>query len=395
MNNGTRSLRVGALVLAAAMLTACGGESLGGDAEAQGSDDTVKIGLLVAKSGAFAPVGRDMENGLKLYLEQHDNKLGGRNVELVTVDEGETPQSGVAGVTRLVLEEQVDVVVGVTAGPTAIGSRDIFDSSEVPVLLGNTGAADLADKLASDWIWRASLDNRQPGRALGNKLASDASAGDVFLIAPDYSSGHEMLGGFKEHFPADRVVGEVYSPYGTTSDFSGYISQIRDSGADSIFSFFAGADAIQFVKQAHQFGLSDKVTHYSAGYVTDGAVLDAQGDSALGIFNSVRYNWDFDNPENQEFVPAYEKQFDGLPTGFAATMFDTALILDQAIASIDGDVTRAAINEALADVGTVNGVRGELSFDETRTVVQDFYLTEVQETADGLRNVTIEPLPMP
>src|SRR5688500_17086755 len=101
MNNGTRSLRVGALVLAAAMLTACGGESLGGDAEAQGSDDTVKIGLLVAKSGAFAPVGRDMENGLKLYLEQHDNKIGGKNVELVTVDEGETPQSGVAGVTRL------------------------------------------------------------------------------------------------------------------------------------------------------------------------------------------------------------------------------------------------------------------------------------------------------
>ncbi|WP_052668643.1 ABC transporter substrate-binding protein [Nitriliruptor alkaliphilus] len=355
----------------------------------------MKVGLLVAKSGTFAAVGRDMENGFTLYLEQNDNMLGGREVELVTVDEGETPQTGVAGVNRLVQQDAVDVLVGVVAGPTAIGGRDIFDSGQVPTLLANTGAVAFTDELASEWIWRTSQDNREPGQALAQKLAEDDSVGDVFLIAPDYSSGYEMLDGFKEHFPEDRVVGEVYTPFGTTSDFSGYLAQIRSSGADSIYSFFAGADAINFVTQYHQFGLADEVTHYSAGYVTDGPVLEAQGDTALGVFNSVRYNWDFENPENQAFVSTYVEKFDGLPTGFAASMYDTALILDRAISEVDGEVTRAAINEALGNIGTVSGVRGELSFDETRTIVQGWHLTEVQQTDDGLRNVTIEPLPNP
>lgn len=394
----TRSvfLRSLALVTAAAMVTACSGESLGsGSGSESGGKDSVKVGLLAAKSGVYSPAGRDMENGLKLYLEQHDNTLGGRNVELVTVDEGETPQSGVSGVSRLVQQERVDVVVGVTAGPAAIGGRDIFDSSQVPVLLGNTGAVALGEDQASEWIWRASLDNRDPGLALGKQLADDASVGKVYLIAPDYSSGYEMMDGFKKAFPANRIAGEVYTPFGSTPDFSAYLSKIRASGAKSVFSFYGGAEAIEFTKQYHQFGLSDKVNLYSAGYLTEGTALDAEGDAALGVFNSVRYNWDFDNPENKAFVPAYEKKFDTLPTGFAATMFDIGVILDKAIAQIDGDVTRFAINAALANVGTINGVRGELSFDDTRTVQQDFYLTEVQRTAGGLRNVTVGSLPRP
>ncbi|WP_091345714.1 ABC transporter substrate-binding protein [Micromonospora rhizosphaerae] len=98
---------MGALVLAAAatLLAACGGGSLGGaKADGNGSaGDTVKVGLLVAKSGVYASVGRDMENGFKLYLAEHGQKLGGKRVELVEVDEGESPQSGVAGATRELL----------------------------------------------------------------------------------------------------------------------------------------------------------------------------------------------------------------------------------------------------------------------------------------------------
>lgn len=390
------SFRVIAAASVAAMLTACGGASLGsGSGSGDGGEDSVKVGLLVAKSGVYSSVGRDMENGLKLYLEQHDNTLGGKKVELVTVDEGETPQSGVSGATRLVQQDQVDVVLGLTSGPTATGSRDIFDSSRVPVLMGNTGAVALGKDQASEWIWRASYDNMQPGIALGKRLADDTGAGKVFLMAADYSGGHETLAGFKQTFPADRIAGELYTPFGSTTDFSGYLSKIRASGATSVFTFYAGAEAIEFTKQYHQFGLSDKIKLYSAGFLTEGTALDAEGESALGVLNSTRYNWDLDNPQNKEFAPAYEKQFGAVPTVYAATMFDTGIILDKALAHLEGDVSPAAINDALAKIGTVNGVRGELSFDDTRTVSQHFYLTEVQQTPDGLRNVTLDVLPKP
>lgn len=388
-------LRVLAVASVFAMLTACGGESLGSSSDSSGGGDTVKVGLLVSKSGVYSSVGRDMENGLRLYLEQHDNTVGGKQVELVTVDEGESAQSGVSGATRLVQQDQVDVVLGVTSGPTATGTRDVFDGSQVPVLMGNTGAVVLGKDLASEWIWRASYDNGQPGRALGKKLAQDPSAGKVFLIASDYSGGHETLDGFKATFPADRIAGELYTPYGNTTDFSGYLSQIRASGASSVFTFYAGSEAIEFTKQYHQFGLSDKITLYSAGFLTEGTALDAEGEAALGVRNSTRYNWDLDNPENKEFSAAYERKYNAVPTVYAATMYDVGIILDKAVRQIEGDVTRAAIKQGLDNIGTVKGVRGDLSFDDTRTVRQQFYLTEVQRTDDGLRNVTLETLPRP
>ena len=387
-----RMVGVTALLTAAA---GCGGESLGSADGASGDDDTIKVGLLVAQSGVYSSVGADMEAGFRLFLDAHEGKFGDRKAEIVTVDEGDTPQSGVAAATRLVQQEQVDVVVGIVTSPTAMGSRDIFDSAGVPVLMGNTGAVALGGKLASDWIWRASYDNGDPGRALGAYLADDAKTDEVFLVAPDYAGGHESIAGFKETFPKARIAGELYTPFGTTSDYSSYLSQIRASGADTVFCFYAGGEAIEFTKQFAGFGLSDSVDLYSAGFLTDGATLEAEGKSALGVRNASRYNWDIDNAANQKFAPAYQKKYGRLPTIPAATMHDVGTILDAAVASIDGNVSRESINEALGGLSTLKGVRGDLEFDDTRTITATNYLTEVRQTDDGLRNVTIDTLPAP
>ncbi|MFI7643621.1 ABC transporter substrate-binding protein [Nonomuraea sp. NPDC049400] len=385
--------RLTVVAAAMAMLAGCGGSSLGQSDD--GGDDTLKVGLVVAQSGVYSAVGRDMEQGFRLFLKEHDNQIGGHDVEVVTVDEGETPQSGVVAATRLVQQEQVDVVVGVVTGPTAMGSRDIFDSSKVPVLLGNTGSIGLGGDLASDWIWRAAYDNRDPGRALGTYLAKDSSSGDVFLMAADYAGGHETIQGFKDTFPADRVAGEVYTPFGTTSDFSPYISKILASGASQVFCFYAGGEAIEFTKQAASFGLSSKVKLYGT-FLTDGAaLLKAEGQAALGVRNAIRYNWDLDNEQNKAFVAAYQDEYDVLPSTPAATMYDVGVILDRAVQDIGGAVTRESINDALGGIGSVDGVRGELKFDDSRTIVGPTYLTEVQKTPQGLLPVTIEALPRP
>jgi branched-chain amino acid transport system substrate-binding protein len=385
-----------ALAAVGLLAAGCGGQSLGASGGGgSGGDSTVKVGLLVSESGVYSSVGRDMENGFKYYLEQHGNKLGGKKVDLVTVDEGGTPQSGVAGVTRLVQQDQVDTLVGIVAGPTAAGGRDILDSAGVPTLLGNTGSVALGKDAKSDWIWRASYDNGDPGRALGAAMAKDSSAGNFFLIGADYSGGHETIGGFKQTFPADRIAGELYTPFGTTSDYSSYLSQIQASGAKNVFSFYAGGEAIEFTKQFNQFGLAGKVNLYSAGFLTEGAALDAEGQAALGVYNATRYNWDIDTPGNKQFEPGYEKKYGTVPTVYAATMYDVGVMLDKALAGIHGDVSRQAINDALKHLGTVHGARGDLHFDSTHTVVQNHYLTQVKQTDKGLRNVTLKKLPTP
>jgi branched-chain amino acid transport system substrate-binding protein len=385
------SLGVAGALLVATVLSACGGSSLGSTSKSS-DNGKVKVGVLVSLSGVYASVGKDMKNGFDLYLEQHGNKLGGRTVDLDVVDEGSEPQSGVAGATRLAQQDGVDVVAGIVSGPTASASRDIFDAAKVPVLMGNTGSVALGQKLKSDWIWRASYDNGDPGRLLGKELGADQSAGKVFLIGADYSGGHETLDGFKETFPKERIAGELYTPFGKTSDYSPYLAKIRASGAENVFCFYAGGEAIEFTKQFHQFGLDKTVKLYSAGFLTEGTALDAEGEAALGVLNASRYNWDLDNAENTKFVEAYQKKFDRLPTVYAANMYDIGIMLDKAIGSIDGAVTHDNLRDAIDKLGGVDGVRGHLEFDDTHTIKQPFYLLKVEKTPEGLRNVKVKDL---
>lgn len=376
------------------VVTSCGGEALGtsGNESSGASDDTVTVGVLVAQSGLFAPLGRDMQSGLQLYLDTHGGSLGGRKVALEVVDEGGSPQSGVAAATRLAQSRQVDVVTGVVAGPTAMAAREVLDPARMPVLLSNTGSVALGTNLKSEWIWRASYDNRDPGRLLGEELAKDTAAGDFFLIGADYSGGHEHLDGFKTTFPANRIKGELYTPFGKTSDYSPYLAKIRASGVKHVAAFFAGGEAIEFVKQFKAFGLSDSVKLYGFGFLTEGSALKAEGEAALGVLNATRYNWDLDNPENRKFVDAYQQKFGSVPTVFAANMYDIGGFLDKAIGSIKGEVTRDSVQKAIGSLGSMSGVRGNVEFDDNNTIVQGFYLTEVQQTKDGLRNVIVKDL---
>jgi branched-chain amino acid transport system substrate-binding protein len=377
-----------------AVLTACGGESLGdsGDSGGASAKEAVKVGVLVTLSGPFAQLGRDMQAGIELYLDTHGGKLGGRDVNLEVVDEGESPQTGVAAATRLAQSRDIDVVTGIVTSPTAMAAREVFHSAQMPVLLGNTGAAALGAKLKSDWIWRASYDNLDPGRLLGADVAKDISVGDFFLIGADYAAGHEHLDGFKEDFPSTRIKGELYTPFGTTSDYSPYLAKIRASGAKNVAAFFAGREAIEFVKQFEAFGLSTSVKLYGFGFLTEGTALTAEGTAALGVKNVTRYNWDLDNPENAAFVKAYEQKHGAVPTIYAATMYDIGLLLDKAVMSINGEVTRDTLQQAIKSLGAVSTVRGEVTFRQNNTISQTFHLTEVRQTDQGPRNVVVKNL---
>ncbi len=89
-----RSIWIAAVLsLIASVLAGCG-SSLREDQQAP-AEGPVKIGLLVPKSGVYAPLGKDMENGFRMYQDAKGGKLGGRAVEVVVADEGGGPESGV------------------------------------------------------------------------------------------------------------------------------------------------------------------------------------------------------------------------------------------------------------------------------------------------------------
>lgn len=382
-------------VTAAALLTACGGSgSLGGgdsdDAGTSGADDTtpVTVGLLVPTSGVYAPLGEDMRQGFELYLEQNDGQLGGREVELQVVDEGETPDTGVPGAQRLI-QQDVNAVVGIVNSATALGVRDAFEEAEVPLVIANAGADAITGERSSDYVWRTSFSNGDVAAALGPHAAENCES--VFLAAADYAAGKEATAGFQRTFTeaGGKVAGTVFTPFGTTTNYQPFLAQIQQSGADCVYVFYAGAEAVAFTQQYSQFGLKDDIQLYSSGFLTEGGVLKAAGEAATGVETSLHYTDQLDSERNQQFVEAYRAAYDEAPTVYAVQAYDAAQALDQAF---ENGVDGPAVIEGLESIDTIDSPRGEFGFDEGHGPEQTYYLRRVEQVEGNLVNVVVEDL---
>lgn len=257
------------------LATGCGGASLGTGDDNKRSGP-VKIGLLVPRSGTYKALGDDMKQGFELYVRQHGGRLGGREVQIVVADEGETADSGKAAAEKLVKQDRVLAVSGVVSSATVNGVKDLFESSRIPLVGSNASPTTLT---GTKYIWRTSYVNDEPGKALGGHVAERAG-GPVFLIAAGYQAGKDEIEGFKSTFlPAGGTIAgeEVYTPFPGTKNFQPYLSQIQNSGAKAVFCFYAGGAAVDFVKQYRDFGLAGKIPLYAPGFLTEGGVLKGQG----------------------------------------------------------------------------------------------------------------------
>jgi branched-chain amino acid transport system substrate-binding protein len=381
---------LGAVVVGAAA-AACGSSVGGGGSPTPTPGGPIKVGLVIPQAGVYAPLGTDMKNGWDLWLDKHQNMLGNYTVTTVTADEGDSPQTGVPAVQKLLQSDQVDVLVGIVNSSTALGVVNMVNEAKKLLVVSNAGAADITGKSRSPYIWRTSFTNAQVAGAMGKYLAGTGKT--AYAIAPDYAAGAEAIAGFTNAFTAGggSVVGSAKPAFGKTDDYQPFISKIKASGAQSTYCFFAGAEAVSFVKQYSQFGLSSQVPLFGSGFLTEGGVLAAQGDAAVGVETALHYSTELDNKANQDFKAAYQTKYGKPPTVYAVQTWDAANVLDRALRtanSLQGD----AISAALGSIGPIaDSPRGPWSFDG-QSPKQNFYLRKVEKRGDAYVNVVVQDL---
>lgn len=380
------------------VLSACGSSVGGGPAPepqpgAGGGGGTVRIGLVVPQSGVYAGLGEDMQQGWELWLAQNDGRFGDYTVETVVADEGETPQTGGAAVQQVLQSDRVDIVVGIVNSAVAINAAPLFAEAQKVLLVANAGAAAVTGANGNPYVWRASFQNAQIAAAMGDHLGGQAVEGGIFVIAPDYAAGDEVISGFSTAYEAagGTIAGTVKPPFGTTTDYQPFLTQIQQSGAGGTFCFFSGAEALSFVTQYEQFGLKATTPLYGSGFLTEGDVLQRQGQAAVGVQTTLHYSSVLDNPANQAFAQAYEAEYGEAPTVFAMQTWDSANVLNRALSeatALDGDTVSAALNS----LGTIDdSPRGPWIF-EGQNPTQNIYLRTVEQGEGRLVNAITQDL---
>ena len=168
----------------------------------------LKVGFMLPYTGTYAALGRAIENGFKLYVAEQGGKLGGREIEYVTVDDESEPAKAADNVNKLIKRDNVDVIVGTVHSGVQMAIVKAARDNNTLLIIPNAGVDEATGPLCAPNVFRVSFSNSQPGLAMGI-VAALRGYKTAATITWKYAAGEQSIGGFKETFEKANLPAEI------------------------------------------------------------------------------------------------------------------------------------------------------------------------------------------
>jgi branched-chain amino acid transport system substrate-binding protein len=363
----------------------------GGAAHAQAK---LKVGMMLPFTGTYAALGTAIDNGFKLYVQQHGGRLGGREIEYFVVDDESNPAKATENIQKLIDRDKVDVVVGTVHSGVAMAMAKVARDSNTLLMIPNAGADAITGPFCAQNIFRSSFTNWQPGYAMG-QVAAQRKYKTAVTITWKYAAGDESVNGFKEAFVkgGGKVLKDLTLPFPNV-EFQALLTEIAALKPDIVYAFFAGGGAVKFVKDYAAAGLNKTIPLVGPGFLTDGT-LEAQGDAAQGMLTTLHYADSLNTPRDDAFRLAYVKAYKLQPDVYAVQGYDAAQMLGIGLAAVKGDIGKRAEFAAAIEKATIDSPRGPFKVSKAHNPVQDIYLRQVEGKQNKAIGVAIKGLADP
>jgi branched-chain amino acid transport system substrate-binding protein len=228
-------------------------------AHADMSGGKIKIGVLTDLSGPYEQnSGAGSVEAARMAAEEFGNQIKGVPVEIVSADHQNKPDIGAAIARRWFDLEGVDAVTDLVNSAVGFAVLEIAKANNKTVLLTSAGSADFTGKACAPnnsvhWVY----DSYEIGSAIGQALPQLGKT--WFFVTADYVFGRAVQDGATAFIEKNggKVIGSVRHPLGT-NDFSSFMLQAQASKADVVAIANGGDDAINAVKTAREFGITEK-----------------------------------------------------------------------------------------------------------------------------------------
>jgi branched-chain amino acid transport system substrate-binding protein len=355
------------------------------------SADSIRVGLLAAKTGPLASGGIDMDLALNMFLKERGGSLAGRKVDLFVADTSGVPATARTKCQELVEKNNIDLLIGPLAAFEALAINDYVVQKQIPTI-GVAAAEDMTQRQATPWFVRVTSTSSQCAHPLAEYAAKELNYKRMITLADDFAYGHEMCAGFQRAFEDNggKIIQKIFPPL-TAPDYGSYIAQIKN--ADAIFLGTAGSNGFRFLRQFMEYGMKDKMAVIGGMTALDESQLRNFGDEVIGIVTTSWYSAELDNKPNQAFAPAFRKQFKYDPGFYAAATYVAGEVLEAALTALAGKpLDKKALIDAIR-ASHADTVRGTVNFDEFGNVVGAAYIRKVARKDGRLVNSVIKTYP--
>jgi branched-chain amino acid transport system substrate-binding protein len=355
--------------------------AMGAAAQAQ---DAVKIGLILPMTGGQASTGKQIDNAVKLYMQQYGDTVAGKKIEIILKDDAAVPDNTKRLAQELIVNDKVSFIAGFGVTPAALAAAPLATQAKVPEIVMAAGTSIITER--SPYIVRTSFTLAQSSTIIGDWAAKNGIK-KVATLTSDYAPGNDALTFFKQNFTAGggEIVEEVKVPL-ANPDFAPFLQRMKDAKPDAMFVFVPAGQGGNFMKQYAERGLTG-IKVIGPGDVMDDDLLNGMGDAALGAVTAHLYSAAHPSAKNKEFVAAYKKAFNQRPGFMAVGGYDGIHLIYEALKKTGGKTDGDGLIEAMKGMKW-ESPRGPVSIDpETRDIVQNIYIRKVEKVDGELYNV--------
>lgn len=375
------ALSIGALILTAA----CGGAAVDGSSGGDEGSEPIRIAVVTAQSGSFAPSGALQLEGIE-YAAKEANDAGGidgRKVELFIADNRSTPEGSVAAAQRLVQRNDARFIIGTVASPNTLAVLQKLEAWDALQIGTQSQSNALTGEECSARFFRSNVSDAMAFKALEAWL-EESKLDDWDAINPDYSFGHDSLAALESAMTktGGKVDKKLFAPLATT-DYAPQLSNL--DGGDALLVSQAGSDAINLFEQAFDFGTFEKYDEVigNAGVLTTSTFKAVTDDRLKGFWGMSNWAPTVDTEASRDFVANFEKEMDRTPSDGAGYAYIGMQTLFAGIEEA-GSVEPSKVAKALEGL-TYDTIKGEMTMRaEDHQAEQGFFVGRVDDTDHGL-----------
>ncbi|WP_306057549.1 ABC transporter substrate-binding protein [Natronococcus wangiae] len=315
--------------------------------------DTVQFGVLEPFTGEFAELAKERHRGTELAIREiNESDEYDFEIEYSEYDTQLDPATATQRAQEAVQSDEAQFITGCISSSAALAINDFAADNEI---VYTPGAADVSITGAecNEYVFRFETNTAQIAEVMA-RWTADELGDRIFYHVADYAYGDSVLNEVETRMEAisdsSERVGVTRSDPGST-DFEAFISQIADASdeADALVVGMTGADLAIFLSQASSRGLQDEIPIVT----TTGsfrAVRAGAGEGAYNVYSGVRYVPEIETGDNEEFVEAYEGEYDDVPDNFSRVGYESIRMVANGIREA-GSRNPTTVKDTLSGMG--------------------------------------------
>ncbi len=266
-----------------------------------------KIGLFIPLSGPASLFGPSSRACAELAAGEINKNGGilGRSVKLIPTDAGGPPAESAKSAVRLMLEDKVDLLIGMHDSAT----REALVSTikgKVPYIYTPVYEG---GECSFNTYCLGETPNQQARPSIG-WLATERKTKTYYLIGDDYAWPRKTNAEVKTYVAENggTIAGEEYVPFGAPNKFEEVVTRIKSAKPDVVVITLVGADNVNFNRTFAGFGL-DKSISRLAFLLEENTLMGVGAESSAGLYSCMGYFANDPSPANTKFKAAYSAQF--------------------------------------------------------------------------------------